>query len=1373
MKKFLALFVASAITALTIAAPTQPTTPILNGKLLNPLDANGFRIDNLDTSNLNIPGGGGGTPLTDLTLNVPVALFSNPVNFNIVGGSVAGTMSLATQAAGTVFANATGSTAAPSWVTLSTFKSAAGLNLVDNTSDASKPISTATQAGLDLKEGITAHDADIAAANAAIALKANTTTVNDALALKAATTYVDSSIANFVGTTNLNTLGTVTTGTWNATSIASNKLPTLNNIAAPTAPVSLNAQRIVLVADPTGAADAANKEYVDAVASTGPPHPAAAVASTGNLTLSGEQTVDGVLTSASRILVKNQSTAANNGIYVTAAGAWARASDANADAEVSGSVFVSGGSVNGGTTWGLTTPQPLTLGTDDLTYTQTGANTIYSATGGVQLQGAQFSLSPLTAPGKLMGRYSAGAGSPQEITISTGLTLDGSGNLTSAAGLSSFTTGNLSPIFTAGLGSSPTTAPALAFSLTPAAAFTFFGNGTAATVAPTYMTSAAARNALSGGNTVGASLLTIVDPNALRYMRIKTDNTIELMTGGAFVTGVGAEPALGNPASNGQVVASTTLGVRSFVSKENPLTLSPSGIFSRVGDTITLAQADTSHDGYLTQGNWTTFNGKENVLSFGTPLLRGTGPTANNITISVANGNASPPTSGYLLAADWSSFNSKVPGGRTLTPIAPVRIDGTSGSAVTLGADRTIDMLSSTNTRDGYLSSADHLIFAAAGPNTALAGLGGTMTVATPVPPINRILLNQVLTSNLNIVLPPALNYASTVGFEPIEIVDAIGGAMANFGVTVQKSGSDTIDGVGTPIPIPRNSTYFRIGSNGLNKWYTTKFSATSFSAPTSPLKNVLVDVSAQPDNANYIFRPASVGDSVSVTPLGVQARTYLNSIGTTGAVGADTISPTDLTPNLETVTGTNVSDTVITADGSIDTVRLNTGLDGLRRFVWPKASDYLAGHAVRFIDNTGSLTTSNFVRVVSNNFNTFNGNPSIDLTENYFNRTFVADPVTGNWTVSTFGGTGGGLNIDPIWHGVAPVSGLATLICSPNVVENHHVVTMNAGITLAISGAIPGSTGRIKFIDSSGNHTVTVPNAHGFTPSAGGTGLFTTSTGAPVTDEYDWDFDGTDYTFRPNGLNLVAAAAASYGATDVNTTGLSHSSYVNQGISNSFKYGVATRLLADGGVTNGSSYTIGKVRLRLLRAGSVATPAWDVRVKIMEDSAGAPSSQNGSASDPVNATSGLATSEGDVDFNPVSTVVGKRNQSSISIVNTSTTITGASNSFQPGDVGCNVIIASGTGTIPINATILSVAAGGASAVISGAATVNGTATISLQHVYWIVLYGNNTGIDANSYVSMSQHAPSVGNATYRSQTGGTWSQIGNSIQVRYTTFRQ
>jgi hypothetical protein len=96
-----------------------------------------------------------------------------------------------------------------------------------------------------------------------------------------------------------------------------------------------------------------------------------AVATTANITLSGEQTIDSILTSGSRVLVKNQTTGSENGIYVSAAGAWSRSSDADTSAEVTSGmlVYVEGGTVSGGLVYILSTTGTITLGSTSLTFT--------------------------------------------------------------------------------------------------------------------------------------------------------------------------------------------------------------------------------------------------------------------------------------------------------------------------------------------------------------------------------------------------------------------------------------------------------------------------------------------------------------------------------------------------------------------------------------------------------------------------------------------------------------------------------------------------------------------------------------------------------------------------------------------------------------------------------------------------------------------------------------------------------------------------------------------------------------------------------------------------------------------------------------------
>ena len=107
------------------------------------------------------------------------------------------------------------------------------------------------------------------------------------------------------------------------------------------------------------------------------------VATTANIVLSGIQTVDGVLLSAdSRVLVKDQTQAKDNGIYVVpAGGAWKRTQDADASVEVTPGLFVSveKGTVNGDSVWQLVTDAPIVLGTTALAFEMVAGKTGISA----------------------------------------------------------------------------------------------------------------------------------------------------------------------------------------------------------------------------------------------------------------------------------------------------------------------------------------------------------------------------------------------------------------------------------------------------------------------------------------------------------------------------------------------------------------------------------------------------------------------------------------------------------------------------------------------------------------------------------------------------------------------------------------------------------------------------------------------------------------------------------------------------------------------------------------------------------------------------------------------------------------------------------
>jgi hypothetical protein len=98
-------------------------------------------------------------------------------------------------------------------------------------------------------------------------------------------------------------------------------------------------------------------------------------ATTASITLSGTQTIDGIACVAGdRVLVKDQGTTSQNGIYIVAAGAWTRAPDADAAAELAGAVVMAAsGTANGGKLFRTSFVATQTLGTDAVTFSEVGA----------------------------------------------------------------------------------------------------------------------------------------------------------------------------------------------------------------------------------------------------------------------------------------------------------------------------------------------------------------------------------------------------------------------------------------------------------------------------------------------------------------------------------------------------------------------------------------------------------------------------------------------------------------------------------------------------------------------------------------------------------------------------------------------------------------------------------------------------------------------------------------------------------------------------------------------------------------------------------------------------------------------------------------
>lgn len=198
--------------------------------------------------------------------------------------------------------------------------------------------------------------------------------------------------------------GTITSDRIASGTVADDRLATSyiksDGTRAFTGSVSLGGNQITSLGDPTLATDAATKAYVDGLIQgfDWKQSVRAATTTTGTLSsaYSNGSTIDGVtLVTGDRILIKDQTNGAENGIYVVnASGAPTRAADADASGDMTAgvTVFISEGNTQGNSAWSITTDDTITLGTTAITFTQVAGGSLYSAGAGLALSGSTFNV---------------------------------------------------------------------------------------------------------------------------------------------------------------------------------------------------------------------------------------------------------------------------------------------------------------------------------------------------------------------------------------------------------------------------------------------------------------------------------------------------------------------------------------------------------------------------------------------------------------------------------------------------------------------------------------------------------------------------------------------------------------------------------------------------------------------------------------------------------------------------------------------------------------------------------------------------------------------------------------------------------------------
>ena len=276
-----------------------------------------------------------------------------------------------------------------------------------------------------------------------------------------------------------------------------------------------------------------------------------AAASTANLTLSGTQTVDGIALSAGdRILVKDQTSAAENGIYDVAAGAWARSSDADTWDELVGAfVFVEAGTSNGNNGYTTTTVTGGTLGTTDIDWIQFSSAGQVTAGAGMTKTGSELNVITADASRIVvnsddidLATTGVAAGTYTSLTVDTYGRATSGTNPTTFAGYSiSDTSANLAAAITdetgtgvlvfatdPALAGTPTAPTAAAGTSTTQIATTAYADAAVGAISGTYVD--VAGDTMTGVLNMGASVTASADSthdigtDAVRFANVYADN---------------------------------------------------------------------------------------------------------------------------------------------------------------------------------------------------------------------------------------------------------------------------------------------------------------------------------------------------------------------------------------------------------------------------------------------------------------------------------------------------------------------------------------------------------------------------------------------------------------------------------------------------------------------------------------------------------------------------------------------------------------------------------------------------------------------------------------------------------------------------------